>query len=127
MDKSHERRLWYLIAYHEGSTTSAEAATSTADNSSSRPQGEGQQRRAGGDQEEQSEDEQEEAPVLLWLTGGPGCSSLDAFIYEHGPFLFSYGEGAEANGKRRVVLRPNPYSYTKVGSGHLLLKVYVVS
>jgi carboxypeptidase C (cathepsin A) len=41
-------------------------------------------------------------PVVLWLNGGPGCSSMEGLFYENGPFVFSEGSS---------VLQTNNYSW----------------
>ncbi|KAJ8899307.1 hypothetical protein K2173_018281 [Erythroxylum novogranatense] len=49
-------------------------------------------------------------PVVLWLNGGPGCSSFDGFVYEHGPFNFETKQGGLPK------LHLNQYSWSKVSS-----------
>ncbi|XP_004510209.1 serine carboxypeptidase-like 20 [Cicer arietinum] len=60
----------------------------------------------------ESEGKPSEDPVVLWLNGGPGCSSFDGFIYEHGPFNFEAAKTKES----LPTLHLNPYSWTKVSS-----------
>lgn len=52
-----------------------------------------------------------EDPVVLWLNGGPGCSSFDGFVYEMGPFLFSSAPSA-GKGTTQVQLSDNPYAWS---------------
>lgn len=51
-------------------------------------------------------------PVVLWLNGGPGCSSLDGFIYEHGPFRLV------PNASGDLVL--TPFEYTWASLAHMI-------
>ena len=41
-------------------------------------------------------------PLVLWLSGGPGCSSELALFYENGPYIF---------GKDNKTINNNPYSW----------------
>ncbi|KAK1359063.1 Serine carboxypeptidase-like 18 [Heracleum sosnowskyi] len=51
-------------------------------------------------------------PLLIWITGGPGCSALRPFFNQLGPLIFDYHDTYEKIPKLLV----NPYSWTKVAS-----------
>lgn len=60
----------------------------------------------------ESENNPNEDPLMLWLTGGPGCSALSGLVFEIGPFGFIK---EEYNGSLpNLILRP--YSWTKVSN-----------
>ena len=48
-----------------------------------------------------------DAPVVIWLQGGPGGSSLFGLLEIHGPIQSVFDQ----NGNTKVV--PNPYAWTK--------------
>ncbi|XP_074279093.1 serine carboxypeptidase-like 18 isoform X2 [Silene latifolia] len=54
-------------------------------------------------------------PLMLWLTGGPGCSAFNGLVFEIGPFTFDY-DATSDSGSDIPMLRLNPYSWTKVAS-----------
>ncbi|XP_024020358.1 serine carboxypeptidase-like 18 [Morus notabilis] len=60
----------------------------------------------------ESERSPENDPLLLWLTGGPCCSSVSALLYEIGPLSFDYSN----SNTDTAPLILNPYSWTKVAN-----------
>ncbi|XP_009612197.1 serine carboxypeptidase-like 11 isoform X1 [Nicotiana tomentosiformis] len=59
-----------------------------------------------------SESNPKKDPLLLWLTGGPGCSSFTGVAYEVGPLAF----GQKAYNGSLPILVSTPYSWTKFAS-----------
>ncbi|XP_041010659.1 serine carboxypeptidase-like 18 isoform X2 [Juglans microcarpa x Juglans regia] len=60
----------------------------------------------------ESERSPKDDPVVLWLTGGPGCSGLSGLLFEIGPLSINY---ANSSGNKPT-LELNPYSWTKVAN-----------
>ncbi|KAK3193071.1 hypothetical protein Dsin_024381 [Dipteronia sinensis] len=54
----------------------------------------------------------EDDPLVLWLTGGPGCSAFSGLVYEIGPLSFDY-QNSKGNIPKFLL---NPYSWTKVAN-----------
>ncbi|KAK4212368.1 hypothetical protein QBC37DRAFT_195271 [Rhypophila decipiens] len=52
-----------------------------------------------------STDPDPEQEILIWLNGGPGCSSFEGLIQENGPFLWQYGTYKPVK---------NPWSWNKL-------------
>ncbi|KAI5314891.1 hypothetical protein L3X38_044067 [Prunus dulcis] len=65
----------------------------------------------------ESERSPENDPLLLWITGGPRCSSFSGLVYENGPIPFSLTSIT----KDPVELVLNPYSWAKVRNFQLRL------
>ncbi|KAH7523747.1 hypothetical protein FEM48_Zijuj06G0044800 [Ziziphus jujuba var. spinosa] len=59
-----------------------------------------------------SERNPQKDPLLLWLTGGPGCSAWSGLVFEIGPLNFKV---EQYNGSLPTLLL-NPHSWTKVSN-----------
>ncbi|GER36925.1 serine carboxypeptidase [Striga asiatica] len=60
----------------------------------------------------ESENDPRRDPLVLWLTGGPGCSGFSGLVYEIGPLAFDL-ENFDGSLPSLIL---NPYSWTKVAN-----------
>lgn len=59
-------------------------------------------------------DNVDSAPLLIWLNGGPGCTSMTGLFMENGPFRFR-------NNKKQWVLEENPHSWHRLPANVLYI------
>jgi len=55
----------------------------------------------------ESQNDPQKDPVVLWFNGGPGCSSMEGMLHEHGPYQI------QPDGKS---IKLNPYSWNKIAN-----------
>ncbi|KAJ9538215.1 hypothetical protein OSB04_030948 [Centaurea solstitialis] len=60
----------------------------------------------------ESEGNPKDDPLMLWLTGGPGCSGLSGLLYEIGPLTIDFANSTLT----KTVLKINPFSWTKAAN-----------
>nr|XP_043624828.1 serine carboxypeptidase-like 13 isoform X1 [Erigeron canadensis]XP_043624829.1 serine carboxypeptidase-like 13 isoform X1 [Erigeron canadensis]XP_043624830.1 serine carboxypeptidase-like 13 isoform X1 [Erigeron canadensis] len=60
----------------------------------------------------ESEGNPKDDPLMIWLTGGPGCTSLSGLMFEIGPFTINYAIST----LEEPILELVPYSWTKVAN-----------
>ncbi|KAL8534244.1 hypothetical protein ACS0TY_010299 [Phlomoides rotata] len=53
-----------------------------------------------------------QTPILIWLQGGPGCSSMIGNFYELGPWLVN---------QEHLSLEPNPGSWNRISDCSFLI------
>uniref|UniRef100_A0A1I7SDW1 Carboxypeptidase n=1 Tax=Bursaphelenchus xylophilus TaxID=6326 RepID=A0A1I7SDW1_BURXY len=54
----------------------------------------------------ESQNDKAKDPLLLWLTGGPGCSSFYGLLQENGPFVLAEGDDIEL----KLLENPNAWN-----------------
>eukprot|EP00118_Oscarella_pearsei_P028674 m.2674 g.2674 ORF g.2674 m.2674 type:complete len:460 (+) comp8839_c0_seq1:55-1434(+) len=59
----------------------------------------------------QSESNPSTDPIVLWMNGGPGCSSMEGYLYELGPLHFE-----SDNPNVAPKLMKNPYTWSKIAN-----------
>ena len=56
--------------------------------------------------------------IVIWLNGGPGCSSMVGMMLENGPFTISFGanDSTASSAGEKYNLKYNPYSWSNVSN-----------